>query len=56
LFEDGRPLGPARSAHDRIRQFGGGAYSHWGSQLLFSSSDNTDPRTNGRRYHVEERA
>src|SRR5262249_29770214 len=25
-------------------------YSHWTSQLYFSTSDNSDPNTNGRRY------
>src|SRR5262249_51463693 len=30
----------------------GGLYSHWGGALRFSSSDNSDPRTNGRGYAV----
>lgn len=54
LFEDGRPLGPAHQGHDDIRRNGSGRFSHWGAQLYFSTSDNTDPRANGRRYHVEE--
>ena len=57
LLEDGRELGPAHSVHQAIRDTGGGAYSHWSGdpsgepQLVwFSTSDNSDPRTNGRRY------
>ncbi len=53
LFEDGKPLGPALASHNDIRDAGGGAYSHWGRSLYFSSSDGSDPRLNGRRYSVE---
>ncbi len=53
LWEDGRPLGPARSVHARIREKGRGRFSHWTRETLyFSTSDNSDPRTNGRRYEV----
>ncbi len=52
LLEDGRPLGPAHAAHDAIRATGAGAFSHWHDKLYFSASDNTDPRTSGRRYTV----
>jgi hypothetical protein len=38
LFEDGRPLGPP------------GWYDPQQNSLSFSSSDNTDPNANGRRY------
>lgn len=55
LFEDGRPLGPAHSLHESIWTKGGGAYSHWGDSVVFSASDNSDPRTNGRRYEVSAR-
>jgi hypothetical protein len=55
LWEDDRPLGPAHSLHDTIRAQGGGAYSHWGSDLYFSASDNSDPRTNGRHYELRSR-
>lgn len=54
LLEDGKRLGPAHAPHDAIRGSGGGLYSHWGATLYFSSSDNTDPRTNGRSYTVRE--
>ena len=54
LFEDGKPLPHPHSIHADIREFGNGRYSHWGDALYFSSSDNTDPFTNGRRYSVRE--
>jgi|GEM_PF-1785751 len=55
IYEDGKPLGPAHSTpHSDIGAFGHGRFSHWGSGsasiLVFSSSDNTDPQTNGRSY------
>ena len=53
LLEDGKKLGPPHTLHNIIRQDGKGAYSHWGAQLYFSSSDNTDPRSNGRTYVVK---
>jgi len=52
LFENDLPLGPPHTAHESIRDEGSGQFSHWGSALYFSSSDNTDPRTNHRRYKV----
>jgi hypothetical protein len=54
VAEDGRALPHAHAAHEDIRRLGGGRYSHWGAQVYFSSSDGSDPRTNGRRYTVEE--
>jgi hypothetical protein len=52
LLENGRPLKP-HQAHVLIGSDGLGRFSHWGAHgLLFSSSDNTDPRTNGREYKV----
>ena len=54
LYEDGRPLGPAHSAHSDIRSLGKGRFSHWGPTVYFSTSDNSDPPTNGRRYSVSE--
>jgi hypothetical protein len=52
LFEDGRELGPWRSRHDDIRQIGGGRYSHWHQELYFSTSDGSDPITNGKTYQL----
>jgi hypothetical protein len=60
LYENLTPLGPAHSAHADIQEQGHGRYSHWSDNpksgwrtirgVLFSTSDNSDPRTNGRRY------
>ena len=50
LTENGKPLGPAHTLHADISAKGGGRYSHYRSNLYFSASDNSDPRTNGRAY------
>jgi hypothetical protein len=50
VLEDGRILGPGHALHDDIRQGGGGRYSHWHAALYLSTSDNSDPNTNGRTY------
>lgn len=52
LIEDGVPLGPAHSEHEAIDKEGRGRYSHWQGWLIFSTSDNSDPRTNGRAYSI----
>jgi hypothetical protein len=52
LIEDGRLLGPAHYPAAMIRDHGGGMYSHYGERLWFSTSDNTDPRENGRKYEM----
>lgn len=54
VFENDRQLGPGHASHAEIRALGAGRYSHWGAVLYFSTSDNTDPRTNGRHYTVRE--
>jgi len=54
LFEDGQALPYPHSSHDDIREVGAGRYSHWGDAVFFSSSDNSDPAKNGRRYSVRE--
>ena len=62
LFEDGQPLGPPHSSNHVIKTIGGGAYTHWYSggdrryappYLIFTASDNSDPRTNGRVYTIK---
>jgi len=53
LYEDDVPLGPLHTLHRSIRAFGEGRYSHWDWWLYFSTSDNSDPRTNGRTYRLE---
>jgi len=50
IFENGKEIGPAHSIHSDIRSKGNGRFSHWGTNLYLSASDNTDPRTNGRKY------
>jgi hypothetical protein len=52
LLENGSRIGPAHAIHAEIRTAGGGRYSHWNGFLYFSTSDNSDPRTNGRRYEL----
>jgi SAM-dependent methyltransferase len=52
LFEDGEELGPRHALHEQIRAEGGGGYSHWTRRLYLSTSDNSDPTTNGKRYQV----
>ncbi len=50
VLENGTPLGPAHTSHGVIRKEGSGTFSHWGEYLWFSSSDNSDISSNGRRY------
>ena len=50
VYEGETPLAPGHAPHVDIRAQGGGAFSHWGGQLYFSTSDNSDPNTNGRHY------
>ncbi len=52
LLENGARLGPAHAPHRDIRERGGGRYSHWGDAIYLSTSDNSDPRTNGRVYYA----
>lgn len=53
LCEDGHPMGTGHSSHEMIRNAGRGLFSHWGKQLYFSTSDNSDPRSNGRKYSLK---
>lgn len=50
LFENDRQLGPAHSTTGDIKDLGAGRYRHTPDVIYFSSSDNSDPRTNGRVY------
>ncbi len=52
LTEDGKTLGPAHTLHSEIRSKGAGRFSFWSGKLYFSSSDGSDPRTNGRAYRM----
>jgi hypothetical protein len=53
LFENTKPLGPAHSPQEDIEETGLGRFSHLKQVgFLFSTSDNSDPNTNGRNYWV----
>jgi hypothetical protein len=56
ITEDGKPLAAPHAIHKDILEQGNGRYSHWGSPrrglFYFSTSDNSDPRTNGRTYRI----
>jgi len=52
VLENNEEIGPRISYHDNIRKHGSGRFSFWDKALFFSSSDNTDPRTNGRTYYA----
>ena len=52
LTEDGIPLGLPHSIHEKIWLEGKGRYSHWNDSLIFSSTDNSDPRINGKTYVI----
>jgi hypothetical protein len=52
VYEGDKPLGPpVHGDLTSIASNGTGRYSHWnGEGLIFSTSDNSDPRKNGRTY------
>lgn len=50
VFENGVEIGPAHSSHQDIRDSGKGRFSHKSGFLYLSASDNSDPRTNGKKY------
>lgn len=52
LFEDEIELTQSARPHAEIRELGDGRFSHWGPTLYFSSTDGSDPISNGRRYTV----
>lgn len=51
LFE-GETLLVKDVPHTEIRQEGGGGYSHWGDSIFFSTTDNSSPFENGRKYRI----
>ncbi len=53
MLENGKDFGIAHSNHVDISGIGLGRYSHWRENLYFSTPDNSDPRSNGRRYEVD---
>lgn len=51
LFEDDRPVTASSNAtHADIAAMGGGRHAFWPTYIGFSTSDNTDPNSNGRTY------
>jgi len=53
VYENGVALGPADALSNEIREIGEGRHVMANdSQLRFTASDNSDPRQNGRSYHV----
>ena len=52
VYESGVPMALPNSKPKSIRYDGNGRYSVSEGNLLFSSSDNTDPRINGRKYEL----
>jgi hypothetical protein len=52
LCEDNEVLGPPHTFHVEIAKTGFGRFSHFGDSVIFSSSDNSDPNSNGRQYAI----
>lgn len=52
LCEDNKLLGPPHTFHAEIVKMGLGRFSHFGDSVFFSSSDNSDPNSNGREYVI----
>jgi|SRR4051812_9206407 hypothetical protein len=50
LCEGNIALGPPHTQHADIVAKGAGRFSHWGPDVIFSSSDGADPNTNGQTY------
>ncbi|WP_316748983.1 pectate lyase [Pedobacter gandavensis] len=50
VFENGKEIGPGHSSHDEIRAKGNGRFSHKSGFLFLSASDNSNPKTNGKKY------
>jgi hypothetical protein len=52
MCEDDHQIGPGHAPFLEIVQKGAGRFSHYNDMVVFSSSDNTDPNSNGRRYKI----
>ena len=53
LFEDGVLLNGIKNADlDYIRQVGAGSQLFWRDKIYFATSDNQDPRINGKKYEI----
>lgn len=52
VLENDQPLLVPNAMHAEIADRGMGRYSIWRGYIMLSTSDNTDPRENGRRYEL----
>lgn len=52
LWENDIMLTLAHCSLETIKIYGRGRYSHWGQDILFSTTDNTDPNDNGKHYYA----
>jgi hypothetical protein len=50
LAEDGTPLGPMDTDPRVLARSGGGRYALFADKVVFSTTDGSDPHTNGRAY------
>lgn len=50
IYENDKPLPFPHTRPDAVEDIGLGRYAHLGAMFLFSTSDNSDPATNGRSY------
>lgn len=55
LLQNGQPLGPAHSEHQRVISDGGGRFSHWGDTLYFSTADGSAPASGQLTVLIQER-
>ena len=53
LYENCVKMDWPHAQHEEIKSIGGGRYSCWGNAVFFSTTDNTDPNTNGRHYTLK---
>lgn len=52
LFENGKWMTYAHCGHVFIHAYGEGRYSHYGEQLCFAATNNSDPNKNGYTYTI----
>ena len=52
LLENGVAIGQPHSLHKEIIELGMGRYSHWEENLYFSTTDGSDPNSNGKSYSI----
>lgn len=52
LLEDSKVIGFPHTLHENICVTGRGRFSHWARHFYFSTSDNSNPNSNGRSYEL----